>query len=57
VNNNDRITSWSLRDNPLALAAAAVAVVTVILIMGWLAVRIGTIWVRAYVHRHIEADE
>jgi hypothetical protein len=57
VSHNERLTPWSLRDNPVALAICVIGTLAILIALGWLTVRIGSIWVRAYTHRQIQTDE
>ncbi|HLJ54916.1 MAG TPA: hypothetical protein VKT77_07725 [Chthonomonadaceae bacterium] len=57
VSHNERLTPWSLRDNPVALLISVIGALAILIALGWLTVRIGSIWVRAYTHRQIQTDD
>ena len=48
---------WSLRDSPVALAIAVIGVLVVMLTLGCLTVRIGSLWTRHYIHRQTRTSE
>jgi hypothetical protein len=48
---------WSLRDNPVALAIGVIGVLVVMLVLGWLTVRIGSLWTRNYIYRQTHLCE
>ena len=48
---------WSLRDNPVALAIGVIGLLAVMLTLGWLTVRIGSLWIRIYIHRQTVIGE
>ena len=48
---------WSLRDNPVALAIGVIGVLAIMLTLGWLTVRIGSLWTRTYIHRQTQTGE
>ena len=48
---------WSLRDSPVALAIAVIGVLVIMLTLGWLTVRIGSLLARNYLHRQAVLSE
>jgi len=48
---------WSLRDSPVALAIAVIGVLVIMLTLGWLTVRIGSLLARNYLHHQTILSE
>ncbi len=45
-------TPWSLRDSPVSLAVATIGLIVVILVLGFITVRTGNIWIKSYIQHH-----
>jgi uncharacterized protein (DUF983 family) len=48
---------WSLRDNPASLIVTVIGVLIVMLTLGWLTLRLGTVWAKRYIHLHSRISE
>ena len=57
MNHDGLKLSWSLRDDPVTLTIMVIGILIVMLTLGWITVRIGSLWIQNYIHQQTQSGE